>query len=127
MEIIRNNRKSIKIYKYVYYECELTYSVFAGKIYIGYSEYSSDNISGKMDEIQSSNLFNCKFQTMDKNNIPENIEDLLIMTVYNNLKNNINEKKKYIKGIEDEIELNEQILTDESFKKILRKNKLDSL
>ncbi|MCK9446951.1 hypothetical protein M0Q50_08895 [bacterium] len=68
---------------------------------------------------------------MDKSSIPENIEELLINNVYDNLKKNIKEKKKElskcIKDIESEIKLNEEILKGDAFKKISRKNKLESL
>ena len=116
----------------IYYKYTLNYDIKNNIINVEYKEFSYGHIGWEeMDKISNCGLFTFGFKTKNKNNIPDNIEELLIESMYKKIHKEIKSTKKELIRITNKlnkkIEEHELYLNCDLFKTLSRKDKLNSL
>jgi len=132
MIINRTNVIDITNKKLIFYKYTLNYDIKNNIANIEYKEFSYGHIGWEiLDKISICGLWTVGFKTENKNNIPNNIEDLLIDFLYKNMIHDIKSTKKELFSITNKlnkkIEEQESYLNCDLFKTLSRKDKLNSL
>ena len=127
MKINRKHTVSIENTKMIYYKCEIYLNTYENEITIEHSTYSWGHGSEKCDEMYYDGRTTCIFKTKNKENMPDNIEELLIEHLFFGLKETIEVRKNEIAKIVDDMNKTEKLFELDIFKNINRKIKLESL